>query len=195
MSEIPSGKKAKGAMMVALAMIVNNTKQLDWAGLGGLTEADLKMVHQGIISSQWYDAALWARLGWAVFKVVGQGKAENAFVFGEGLLAESLLKVYRGPLVIEDPKEILSKIANLYGSVWYDFGKAQFVPASGKSGDFVISHPEGIPIPECFVPMVRGVLSRFIKENGGKNVRATCLEEQKVGKEKLFKLTVNLAWD
>ena len=97
--------------------------------------------------------------------------------------------------MIEDPKEILTKVANLYGSSWYNFGKAQFLPAGNKGGEYIISHPDGIPIAECFVPMVRGVLTRFIKENGGKNVRAVCPEEPKAGKEKLFKLTVNLSWE
>jgi len=193
MTENTKDHKAKGAMMVALAIMINGMKNLDWIK-AGLSEAELQIIHNGIISSRWYDRALWERMSLAVYRLVGQGKPENAFVFGHGLLADTLLKIYQGPLAIDDPREILGKFAIFYGSTWYNFGKAEFKSLS-KGGMFTVVHEDGIPIPECFVPMIRGVLSRLVEENHGKNVKAECGEEYQIISQKLTKLNIELSWD
>jgi hypothetical protein len=193
MSESTKEHKAKGAMMVALAMLINSTKNLDWAK-AGLSEADLQIIHNGIISSRWYERALWERMSLAVYRLVGQSKPENAFVFGHGLLAETLLKIYQGPLAIDDPREILGKFAIFYGSTWYNFGKAEF-KSTEKGGVFSVIHEDGIPIPECFVPMIRGVLSRLVEANHGRNVKAEGGEQHQINRQKFTQLNIELSWE
>jgi hypothetical protein len=193
MTESSQGHKAKGAMLVALAMMINNLKNLDWKSVG-LSEQDLSIIRQGIISSRWYDRYLWERMGMAVFRLVGQGKPESAFAFGHGVLAETLLKIYQGPLTIDDPRDILRKFAIFYGSTWYNFGSAEF-KSNEKGGVFSVIHPDGIPIPECFVPMIRGVLSRLVENNHGMNVKVECDEEDRIRKEKLTRIEIKLSWD
>jgi hypothetical protein len=188
-------RKAKGAMLVALAMIIKSMKEIDWVSQTDLTQNDLDLIQkQGILSSNYYDAALWERMGMAVFKVVGKSQPENASQFGYGILAETILRVYKGPLQISDPAELLAKIASLYGSAWYTFGTAEF-ETKDNGGIFRIKHPNGIPMPECFVPMSRGFLKRLAEASEGKNVKVICQEEGLSHMQKLTVLTLKISWE
>lgn len=187
-------RKVKGALLVALAMLIKNMKNFDWMGQASLTQNDMDLIQIGILSSKWYDAEIWERMGLAVYKVVGQNKPENAYQFGHGILAETLLRVYKGPLQIEDPATLLGKIASLYGDKWYNFGIANF-EAKGNGGIFKVQHPDGIPIPECFVPMSRGFFTRLTEESEGKNVKVICLEEGLSHTQKLKELTLKISWE
>ncbi|MBN1325499.1 hypothetical protein JW977_00760 [Candidatus Falkowbacteria bacterium] len=187
-------RKVKGALMVALAMMVRSMKDLDWLERGGLTQADMNLIREGILSSRWYDATAWERMGIAVFKLIGNSQPENAYQFGYGILAETLLKVYKGPLRIEEPIALLTKIATLYGTVWYNFGSAEF-ESKKNSGIFKITHPDGVPIPECFVPMSRGFLKRLTEESEGKKVIVICMEDGLANFKNLTTLTLSISWE
>jgi hypothetical protein len=185
---------AKGPLLIPLAMIINNLKDVDWAAKTELTEQDLQVVHKGILASRWYPRALMERMSLGVFKVIGNNQPENAFQFGRGIMAETLIKIYRGPLVVNNPTDIAIKFAAFYQGTWFNSGKAVFTPGP-KGGVFKISDENGIPCQACFVPMMRGVCARLIEENQGKNVRAEAVEEPLVNSQKLYTLTLNLYWE
>lgn len=191
-----SGEKlmAKGPLLIPLAMIINNSKQLDWTLETGLSEQDLQFISKGIFASRWYPRELMEKMALAVFKVVGKNQAESAYQFGYGLMAETLIKIYRSPLITQRPAEILSKFSSFYSGTWFNNGKAEFVEIPG-GGVFRIKDEEGIPCQVAFVPMMRGVFTRLVKENFGKNVKATVEEEPLINSQKLFTLTLNMSWE
>jgi len=186
--------KAKGALLVPLALIINSMKDTNWVGVAGVSEQDLKIVRKGILASQWYDRSLMERLATAVFIVTGQSKPEMAYQFGYGIMAETLLKVYRSPLTAHDPKEIMSKFADFYCGTWFNRAEARFT-ATGKGGVFKVTDPDGIPCQVCFVPMMRGVFARLVTENGGKNVKVVAEEEPLIHSQKITTLTLNVSWE
>ena len=194
MTELKKELMAKGPLLIPLALIINNTKHLNWTQGTDLSEADVKLIRKGILSSQWYERSLMERMALAVFKLVGKELPESAFQFGYGVMCETLLKIYRSPLTSNDPREIISKFANFYSGTWFNTGKAEFTP-EGKGGVFKIEDPDGIPCPKAFVPMMRGVFSRLVKENGGQNVKVVAVEEPLVSKKKIYTLTLNMSWE
>jgi hypothetical protein len=186
--------KAKGALLIPLALIVNSLKNADWKSHGGLTDDDLQRIRKGILASQWYERDMLERVASAVFKVAGQGKPESAYQFGFGVMAESLLKIYRGPLTESNPEELLRKFSQFWNGTWFNSGRIEFSMTSQGALARVVE-PNGIICQECFVPMLRGIVMRLMKENGLKNGQVEIPEEALVEKEKLISLTMNIRYD
>lgn len=194
MAEPNKDHKVKGTLLVALAMVINASKNVDWSKETVLTEEDLMQIKKGIMAFQWYDRGLWERMSISVYRLVGKSNPEMAYQFGKGVLADSLLKIYQGSLVTNDFKELTKTFAEFYGTAWFNFGQAEFT-LTEKEKIFKIYHPEGIPIQECFIPMVKGVVTRLIESNGGKNVRVECEQEKLALSQKLDTVTFHIYWD
>lgn len=185
---------AKGPLLIPLALVINNLKDLNWVGETGLGEDDIKLIRKGVLASRWYPRELMERMALAVFKLVGKNQAQAAAQFGQGVMAETLLKIYRGPLVVNSPVEILTKFASFYSGTWFNTGKAEFV-RKDNGGVFQIDDRDGIPCQVCFVPMMRGVFTRLVAENQGRNVRVDAVQETLVHSQRLFALTLNIYWE
>jgi len=187
-------QKVKGALLIPLAMVIRSQKELDWEGKTELTAQDIKLIKKGILASAWYDQKLWERMGNAVWKLVGNGTAEGAYVFGYGIVAKGLLNIYGSKIAKDDPGRILGQFASMYQGTFYTSGSAEFQPTA-EGGIFKVSHLEGIPIQECFVPFLRGFLTKIVEENKGENVRVECPEEALVNSQKLSSLTYQMSWE
>jgi len=194
MSENKTAPKVKGALLVPLAMVIRDKKIIDWPGQTELTEADMKVIRSGIMSSTWYDLDFYERMGWAVYKMIGHDRPEGAFQFGYGLVAEIFLRVYRGPLNSKDPREILSEFARLYGTAWYNRGRGEFTPTE-NGGVFRIHDEDGVPLLRAFLPMLKGIIARLVKESIGKNVTIECGEENLPEMQKVAKCTLFISWE
>ena len=194
MTEASKQPKVKGALLVGLAMVINSSRDLDWSKEPGLTAQDLALISKGIFASQWYERNLYERMGSAVYKLIGKNQPENAVMFGKGLMYETLIKVYRGPLLSGEPKEILSKFAVFYGTTWFNFGRAEFTPSS-KGGIFHIYDPEGVPFGDGFGAMISGVFSRLVSETKGENVKVETEIKRSPGTGKITELILNITWD
>jgi hypothetical protein len=194
MSESGKEQKVKGALMVGLAMVIKAGKDIDWLAMTRLTAQDLQLINRGIMSSLWYDRELYERMGEAVYKMIGHNQPEGAFQFGHGIVAETLLKVYRGPLVSSDPKGLLAKFAELYGTAWFNFGKAEFT-ATPEGGVFKVTDPGGLPFGKGFLCMLKGVFARLVKENQGENVIIDCPEEKLPEGQKITSAVLNIRWE
>ncbi len=187
-------RKVKGALVVPLAMIIKDQKQMDWLGQTELTAEDLKKINEGILTSAWYDLGLMERAGNAVFKLVGQDKPELAFEFGQGVLCKILLSVYRSPLKKNDPAEILARFAALYNGTWFKSGVAKF-DRNETGGVYSVSEPEGIPNQGNFAPMLKGVLFRVVQENGGEKIKVELDEDKLYQTQKLTALHYRISWE
>jgi len=186
--------KAKGALLIPLALIINSVKNVDWKSAAGLTDEDLQRIRKGILASQWYERELLERMAVAVFKVIGQSKPENAYQFGFGVMAETLLKIYRGPFTEGNPEELLNKFSQFWNGTWFNSGRIEF-SMTDQGALSKLTDPNGIICPVCFVPMLRGIVMRLMKENGLKNGKVEIPEEALVHKEKLTTLTIKISYD
>jgi hypothetical protein len=188
------GHRVKGALLVALATVINASKDVNWSKETVLTEEDLSQIKKGVLAYNWYDRGLWERMSIAVWKLVGKGIAESAYIFGKGMLADTMLKVYQGPLIQKDIREMLRTFAHFYGTVWFNFGSEEF-EVTDEGNVLKTIHHDGIPIRECFIPMVKGVVTRMVETNGGINVRVECDEERLADSQKLTTLTLRVYWN
>ena len=50
-------------------------------------------------------------------------------------------------------------------------------------------------IQSTIVPMIKGVLSRLVEENGGAKVTVSCEEEPEISSRRLTRVTVKLGWE
>jgi len=194
MSESAKTQKVKGALLVGMAMVINSSRNLNWSRETELTPQDLDLIGKGIFSSQWYERKLYERMGVAVYKLLGKNQPENAFAFGKGVMYDTLVKVYRGPLLSQDPKDILAKFAELYGTAWFNFGRAEFTPTE-KGGLFHVFDPEGIPFYDGFAAMLRGVFYRLVQESKGQNIKIETEKKHMPGTGRTVELILNLTWD
>jgi len=186
--------QAKGALLVPLALIINSVKGVDWVVEVNLTAEELLMIRKGIFASKWYDRDLMERMALGVFKVVSKNQPEGAYQFGFGIMAETLLKIYRSSFMAAKPEEMLNKFVMLWNGTWFNSGKVEF-SLTGKGSLVKMSDPAGIPCQTAFVPMMRGIVMRLLKENGVQNPGVTITEEPLVNQQKLFTLTLNISWD
>jgi len=186
-------RKVKGTLVIALAMIVNDRKDFDWKGNTGLTDQDLALVRDRIMSSTWYNLDFYARLGSAVFKVAGGSRTEGAHEFGQGIMWRILLKTYRNTLLRNDPERALSGFSMLYKGTFFDSGSAEF-KAAGNGGLFTISDPLGIPTPESFVPMIQNLLKKIAAENGAQDVKVECERAGAHASAKLKAANYKISW-
>ena len=194
MPDIQKGKKVKGALLVPLAMVINGSMNIDWTGKTEVTDKDLKLLKAGVFASQWYDSGLFERLGNAVYKMIGNSNPEMAVQFGRGAMYQTLGKIYRGPLLSDDPKEILTKFAELFGTTWFNFGHAEFNP-EGKGGIFRMTDPDGFAFGLGFAGIMKGALMRVVEESGHKNISVEQKLETIPGTEKIIKLDLFFSWD
>jgi len=193
MDEKQKEPKAKGALLVPLALIINGLRNVDWTAQSGLTGEELQMIRRGVLASHWYPRPLMEKMAMAVFTVAGAGKTESAYQFGYGLLAENLLKLYRG-LKETTAEERLIKFALLWNGTWFNTGTAKSRPTP-TGGLTTITDENGIPCQICFVPMMRGAVMRVMEANGLKNGQVSIDEEPLVNKQKLTTMTIHMTWD
>ena len=187
-------RKVKGTFLIALAMIINHRKDIDWAGQSELTEQDLKRIRERILASAWYELDLFERMGEAVYKLVGGARPEGAYEFGEGIMWRILSDVYKTSLLKGNPQEALTRFSQLYHGIFFNTGKAEFQPTD-SGGIFTISDPYGIPTQESFGYMIKSLLARIVKENQGKNVQVICEQEDKFKTEKLKSISYRISWE
>jgi hypothetical protein len=187
-------RKVKGTLVIALAMIVNDRKNLDWKGQTLLTDKDLAIIKDRIMASSWYDIGFYERLGSAVFKLVGGGRPEGAYQFGEGIMWNILVKIYASSLLKNDPSRALAGFSMLYKGIFFNTGSSEY-KAGEAGGVFKISDPLGIPTQESFVPMVKSLLAKIVLENGARNVKVECEQENVLKTEKLKSVNYKISWD
>jgi len=193
MAEKNQGRKAKGTLLVPLAIIVNGRKDLDWKGDGGLTDQDLQLIRAGILASAWYDLNLFEKIGRATFRMVGKNRPEVADQFGQGMLWGVLVNIYRSALLKDDPGEALAKLASVYQGTFFSTGSAEFAPTE-QGGTFKITDPEGIPAQEVLALAFKSLIGKTVRENQGKNVRVECEEESLLNSRKLDSLSYQIYW-
>lgn len=186
-------RKVKGTLVIALAMIINHRKDIDWVKDGNITENDLKRVKERILASNWYEIDFYERLGSAVFRLVGKSRPEGAYEFGEGIMWQILKRVYGANLVRNDPRDGLTRFAGLYNGIFFNTQQAKFKPTS-EGGEFKISDPYGFPTQESFVPMIKSLLAKIVRENNVENVSVLCEEENQLLSKKIYSATYKISW-
>jgi len=187
-------RKAKGTFLIALAMIINHRKDIDWLNQSKLSEEDLKRIREKILASAWYELNLFERMGEAVYKLVGGARPEGAYEFGEGIMWGILSDVYKTSLLKGNPQEALARFSQLYQGIFFNTGKAEFQPTD-SGGIFTITDPYGIPTQETFGYMIKSLLAKIVKENQGKNVQVICEQEDKFKTEKLNSISYRISWE
>jgi len=195
MPEKPEISKVKGAMLVPLAKIINGLKDKNWVAETDLTEQDMKMIKAGILPSAWYDLSLLERMGSAAYKIAGGGKPEGAFMFGAGIMVQTLFEVYKSPLMKNDPKEILARFINLYNGSWFNNGVAEVEFSEETSTIQRYLQPVEVFNHEYFVYMLKGVLTKIVQANGGRNVQVKLEEEALLKSQKITQLTFHISWE
>jgi len=188
-------RKVKGTFLIALAMIINHRKDINWTASSELTEEDLQKIRTRILPSTWYELDFFERMGDAVYKLVGGGKPEGAYEFGEGIMWRIISDVYQTSLLKGKPQDALKRFAQLYQGIFFNTGTANLIEEKEKQLKFEIQDPYGIPVQYSFVPMLKSLLAKIVRENNGKNVKVKCEQEDKLAREKLTKVSYKITWE
>jgi len=188
-----NGRKVKGTFIIPLARIINRRKEIDWVNQGHLTQEDLQRVKERILASTWYDLDFFTRVSTAVYRLVGNNRPEGAHQFGEGIMWETLAKIYHASLIKASPSEALSRFASLYNGIFFNTGSVEF-KADGQEAVLRIFDPSGIPVPEFFIVMFKSLLQKIARENQAAQVEVRCEEESLMRNQRIYSATFHLRW-
>ena len=195
-----NSRKVKGAFIIPLAMIINSRKHVDWVKYGGLTPEDMALVKDYILASNWYDMDFFIRISSAVFRLVGNNSPEGAREFGQGIMWDTLAKIYGLSLLRNDPISALRKFAILYNGIFFNTGVVDFSYDEQPSSDgickavFRIFDPEGIPVPEFFIQLMKSLLEKILQENNAEKIVVRYDGENQLEGQKVYSAIFNLSW-
>jgi hypothetical protein len=97
----------KGVLLMDFARIIRANKGLPWEEY--VTGDDMELIQGKIMPSTWYPFDVLARIGYAVFMLVGKGDLKNAWSFGAFAMQDTFHKVYENVLFQENNPESLLK--------------------------------------------------------------------------------------
>jgi len=121
-------RKAKGALLIPLAMIVRARKDLDWEKETELTAQDMDKIKKGILASIWYELEFFERLARAVAKLIAKNDPKVLSEFGKGLMGNMLLNIYRAPMRYDDSFAFFTRVTKLINGTLFNTVKAEFQP-------------------------------------------------------------------
>ena len=164
-------RQVKGIWFLDLAKVVRKMRDLPWERY--LTGEDMEMINANILPAQWYPLELYDHLGSAAFDLVGEGKTENAQVFGRFMVDRILEdEAMKRLLLVGDPLEGIKRF-NMFRTKVMNFGEQSTKQVGDKKVLLEIFWPPDQHGILAFVHDIAGRLGRLIELNGGKNVKIT----------------------
>lgn len=135
-----------------------------------MTEEDQKIFSQKILSSEWYPYSTYINLGNIVDRVFGKGDHSLSREIGKLSARTDLQGVYRIFLTFFNPKTVVKKVSNIWGS-YYDAGELEIIEF--KPGRLVF-HLKNFPdIGKFHCKNIEGWNEGFLEMAGYKEAKVT----------------------
>ena len=182
-------KKAKGSLLIDYARMIRSFKNLAWDQY--LKPEDWETINSIILPSQWYPFDLYYRCSLAAYKLLAQGKLENAKAYGRSMAKNLLETTYQSIANKKEPDKGLRQFVTTYRSL-FNFGVLTFDEIDAKHCrihlDYNVDN-EG-SIAYCY--QLQGMLETVIEATGGKNGNVVISDKQWLGAPKT---TYDINWE
>jgi len=168
----------KGALLIDLAKLIRDNKDRDWKKY--LQEDDLKLVFGTVMPNFWYPIGIYERAAFAIFKEIGQGKLENAWLWGKFLIEDLGKKYYRNLVQYQDPIGSFQRCQTFLNQ-WFKFDDPKFQaiqvqPSGATEVKITVRYDHPLDFFEASVHQVAGSMERIAELNGGKEVKTKVTE-------------------
>lgn len=168
----------KGALLIDFAKLIRENKNRDWKKY--LNEDDLKLIFGTVLPNFWYPIGTYERAGFAIFKEIGQGQKQNAWVWGKFLIEDLGKKYYKNLVQYQDPIGSFQRCQTFLNQ-WFKFDDPKFQAIeveqlAPNQVKITVRYDHPLDFFEASVYQVAGSMERIAELNGGKEVNTKVTE-------------------
>ncbi len=168
-------KMAKGSMLIEFIRIIRSFKDLDWNKY--LKPEDWDIINSIVLPSKWYPFEFYYRCSFATYKLLAQGKLENAHAYGQAMAKNLVQNTYKSMVQNKDSNQALSQFVSIYGGL-FNFGVLKLEKVDSKKVKIHLNYigdKEGVSA-YCF--QLKGMLETLIEASGGKGGKVNISAKQ-----------------
>jgi len=166
-------KNVKGALFLDYVRMVKKRPQVDWSK--HLAQADLEMLKQMILPSQWYPLESYQRFGVAVFHELAKGDVEVVRAWGRQSMTE-LYKVYQNLVDKDDPVKSLEKFQLLRGR-FFDFEGVVVIPQGRNRVQIKLELAFEQVADAAYAWQMLGAFEQLLELSGARNLKHSFLRK------------------
>ena len=170
--------KVKGSLLLEIARLIRANKDRNWDKY--LTEQDKEIIFSKVLASSWYPLETYERAGYAIFMEIGQGKLENAYLWGRFVGEDIIKKFYSRLAEDQDPLSALKRFT-IFRSQWFQFDTPDFKAidlkqTAPKEVEVRIASDHPTPYFEPYTHQVIGTFERLLELNGAQNIKIEIID-------------------
>jgi len=160
------------------ARLIRDNKDRDWKKY--LNQEDLEIINGIVLPNCWYPLTAYEHAGHAIFSEIGQGKLENARVWGGFVIEDLCNRFYHHLVRFKDPAAAIERCRTFW-SKWFQFDDPGFSAievekVSPTEVKVKIRHDHPFDFFEAYSHQCAGTFARVAELNGGKEVSAEIVE-------------------
>lgn len=170
--------EVKGSLLVDVVRLIRANKDRDWKKY--LNEKDLEIIESQILPTAWYPLDTYERAERAIFQEIGQGKLENARIWGRFAIDDMVKRIYQNLIEEQDPMLTLERFT-LFRKQLFRFQDPNFQPMEfSQMGPkqvrikIQLNHP--LELFEAYAYQSMGSFERLVELAGGKEPKVSIVE-------------------
>ncbi len=168
-------KKAKGSMLIDFIRMIRTFKDLDWNKY--LKQEDWDIVNSIVLPAKWYPFDFYYRCSFATYKLLAQGKLENARAYGQAMAKQLLEGTYKSFVQSKDAALALKQFVTAYGGL-FNFGVLKLESNDPKSAKVHLDYDGDKEGKSAYSYQLMGMIETLIALAGGKNGKVSISAKQ-----------------
>lgn len=161
-----TAKMAKGSMLIDFVRTIRSFKDLDWNKY--LKQEDWDIIQSIILPAKWYPFETYYRCSFATYKLLAQGKLENARAYGQVVAKKLVEGTYKSITKSKDAGLALSQFATLYGAL-FNFGVLKHETIDSNHLRISLNYDGDNEGKAAYCYQLKGMIEAIIEVSGGKS--------------------------
>lgn len=181
-------KKAKGTMLIDFIRMIRSFKDLDWNKY--LKKEDWDIINSIVLPAKWYPFDLYYRCSLATYKLIAQGKLENARAYGQAMAKQLFEGTYKSMVQSKNAAQALKQFVMTYGSL-FNFGVLKIESNASNQVKIHLDYEGDDDGTSAYAYQLMGMLETLIDLTGTKNGKVKLSAKQWDGAPKT---TFDIVW-
>jgi len=165
--------QVKGALILEIARLIRANKDKNWDKY--LTKEDKEILFSRVLPTSWYPMSAYERAGYAILMEIGQGKFENAKLWGRFVIDDTIKRYYHNLSDAQDPMVGIERF-RLFRKQWFKFDDPNFeaieiTKITPDQAKVTLRSDYPTPYFEAYTHQSIGSLERLVELNGGKEIK------------------------
>lgn len=168
-------KMAKGSMLIEFVRMIRTFKDLDWDRY--LKPEDWDIINAIILSSKWYPFEFYYRCSFATYKLLAQGKLENAHAYGQDMAKKLLETTYKSMTQNKDSGKALNQFVSIYGAL-FNFGVLKIENMESNHVKIHLDYEGDTEGKSAYCYQLKGMLETIVEMNNAKSSKVAISAKQ-----------------